>query len=338
MKNRVYFYSSVKNKDLFHIQRFYHIDIELIKYIGYSVYESNRILDFLCFWKYDIAFIYFYRFGLFPAILSRLFFKKVYFTGGIDNLEESTTSHKDYILQKIFFKLCYLFSDNCILISSSDENNVKKIYRGTLPKRTSLSFHTIEVEKIVNAELSEKQNIFSTIVWMENVENVYRKGIDKALTVFKYLTEKAEYAEAKLYIIGKEGDGSDYLRKLCVEMNICDKVVFTGSIDEELKVDILKRSKYYFQLSSYEGFGIAALEALAARNIVIHSGNGGLKETIRDYGIKVDIESDIEKQVVYIYEKLLNFNSEQLALAQKYVKDNYSNIRRQKDFEKVFKN
>lgn len=338
MRNRVIFYSSVKNKELFHIQRFYHIDIGLIKSLGYSVYESNRILDFLCFWKYDIAFIYFYKFGLFPAIISRFFKKKVYFTGGIDNLEQSTTVRKNYLLQKIFFKLCYIFSDNCILVSTSDENNVRKIYRGKLPQRTCLSFHTIDVEKFITVDLSEKQNAFSTIAWMENIENVYRKGVDKALTVFRYLTEKEEYSDAKLYIIGKEGEGSDYLKKLCVDMKMSDNVIFTGSIDEELKVDILKRSKYYFQLSTFEGFGIAAIEALAAKNIVIHSGKGGLKETINDYGIKVDIDRDLEKQIDSIYDQLLNFNSEQLAIAQKHVQDNYSNIRRQKDFEKIFKN
>jgi len=336
MKNRVLFYSSVRNKDLFRIQRFYHIDIELIKNIGFNIFESNRISDFLCFWKYDIAFIYFYRYGLFPAILSRLFLKKVYFTGGIDGLEESATSRRSYMLQKILFKLCYFFSNKCILVSLADEGNVKKIYKGMLPPKTTLSFHTIEVEQYDNEELYEKQNIFTTISWMENIENIYRKGVDKSLNVFKYLTEKTEYSEAIMYIIGKEGDGSNYLKKLCAAMNISDKVVFTGSIDEDRKIDILKRSKHYFQLSSYEGFGLAVLEAMAARNIIIHSGVGGLRDTVKDYGIKVDIKSDIRRQVDYIYRELLNYNLFQLDLAQKHVTNNYSNIRRESHFKKVF--
>jgi glycosyltransferase involved in cell wall biosynthesis len=334
----VFFYSSVKNKELFHIQRFYHIDIELIKNLGYTVFESNKIFDFCFFWKYDIAFIYFYRLGLLPAILSNLFFKKVYFTGGIDSLEQSTTVHKEYVVQKIFFKLCHLFSDMSILVSSSDENNVKKIYHGKLPKRTCLSFHTIDIEKFVYTDLSKKENIFTTIAWMESIGNIKRKGVDKALIVFKYLIEKEEYADAKFYIIGKEGEGSDYLRKLCMDMKIVDNVIFTGSIDEKLKIDILIRSKYYFQLSTFEGFGIAAIEALAAKNIVIHSGNGGLKETMKDYGIKVDIFSDLDEQIDSIYDQLINFNKELLDRAQKHINDNYSNIRRQKDFEKIFTN
>lgn len=336
--NRVFFYSGVKDKRLFHIQKFYHIDIELIKNLGFSIYESNKITDFLYFWRYDTAFIYFYKIGLFSAIIARLFGKKVYFTGGIDNLEKRTTTFKEYQIQKLFFKLCYLLSDKCILVSTSDETNVKNIYSGMLPERTYLSFHTIDIEKFVVQDLSKKQNVFSTIAWMGRIENVYRKGVDRSLRVFKALTEKTKYANASFYIIGKEGEGSEYLRKLCIELGISDKVVFTGSIDEEQKIDILKRSRYYFQLSSYEGFGIAAIEALAAKNIVIHSGNGGLKETMKNFGIKVDIVLDLEKQIDHIYDQLSTFNLEKLERAQKHVVDNYSNIRRQNDFEKIFAN
>jgi len=337
-KKRILFYSSVKSIKLFTIQRFYHIDIELLKNLGYCVYESNRILDFFYFWKYDIAFIYFYRFGLFPAILSRLFSKKVYFTGGIDSLEQNLVTPKVYFLQKIFFKLCYLVSNRCILVSSSDENNVKKIYNGKLPKKTYLSCHTIDIEKFVIDNLSKKENIFTTIAWMENIGNVNRKGVDRALILFKYLTNKKEFSEAKLYIIGKEGEGSEYLRGLCIDLKISDNVIFTGSIKEEDKIKLLKRSKYYFQLSSFEGFGIAAIEALAAKNIVIHSGKGGLHETMKNYGIKVNIEIALDEQLEDTYDQISNFNTALLTKAIKHIQENYSNIKRQKDFEKIFKN
>jgi len=337
MKNRVLFYSSVKYKKLFNIQRFYHTDIELIHNLGYDVFLSNKISDFLCFWKYDIAFIYFYKFGLFPAIISRVLFKKVFFTGGIDNLEKKVTKPNDYMIQKIFFKLCYLFSTNCILVSTSDEHNVRNIYNGKLPKRTFLSYHTIDVDNFKVNDSYHKENIFSTIAWMENIENVYRKGVDKSIEVFKGLSELDEYVDSKFYIIGKEGDGSDYLKKLCLDFNIVDKVIFTGSIDEEQKIEILKRSKYYFQLSLYEGFGIAALEALAAKNIVIHSGNGGLKDVIKNFGIKVDIDTSVKAQVDFLYSKILSFNSTLLADSYEYVKENFSNYKRQNDLKQIFK-
>lgn len=337
-KSKVLFYSSVKNLESFQTQKFYQVDIELIRGIGYEVQVTNRIADFLYFWNYNIAFIYFYRKGLLPAIISRFFLKKVYFTGGIDDLNKSTTISANYIKQKVFFKLCNLFSTKSILVSISDRENVRDIYSRKLPENIGLSFHSIDSKLLEVKDGSNKESFFTTIAWMESIENVKRKGVDKALYVFKRLTEKEEYFDAKFYIIGKIGVGTDYLKQICNELDLSEKIIFTGSIDERLKIDLLKKSKFYFQLSTFEGFGIAALEALAAKNIVIHSAKGGLKETIKDYGIILDINMSLVEQIQDLDVQLSNFNSDKLLVAYKDISSNYSNENRQKYFEKVFTN
>lgn len=336
--NKVLFYSSVKNLESFQTQKFYQIDIELMRNLGYHVQVTNQVLAFFCFWNYDISFIYFYRKGLLVAIISRFFRKNVYFTGGIDDLNKDTTPYKDYIKQKIFFKLCNLFSNRSILVSLSDQGNVKDIYSGKLPKNIDLSFHTINSELFYVNDLSIKESIFTTIVWMESIENVKRKGVDKALFVFKQLTEKDPYCDSKFFVLGKEGIGTEYLRQLCNELNISEKVIFTGSIDENLKIRYLKKSKYYFQLSTFEGFGIAALEALASKNIVIHSAKGGLKETMKNYGVILDINESVMEQMDDFYDQLSNFNLDQLSAAYDDINCCYSNIGRQKYFERILKN
>jgi glycosyltransferase involved in cell wall biosynthesis len=336
--NKILFYSSVSTVSLFETQKFYKTDIIILKELNFTVAVTNKISDFLFFWKYDIAFIYFYRKGLFPAIISQIFGKKVYFTGGIDDLNENTTNNKNYFIQKVFFKLCNLFSSKSILVSLSDQANVRDIYLGKLPKNIDLSFHTINSELFYVNDLSIKECIFTTIAWMESIENVKRKGVDKALFVFKQLTEKNAYFDAKFYVIGKEGIGTEYLRQLSKELDISHKVVFTGSIDEILKIDYLKKSKFYFQLSTFEGFGIAALEALAAKNIVIHSGKGGLKETMKNYGVILDINESLTEQIDYLYNELSNFRSDKLSSAYEDINSFYSNISRQKYFEGILKN
>ena len=76
MSKKVLFYSSVNDKKLFNTQYFYKTDIMLLKKLGYHVKTSNKISDFIYFWKYDIAFIYFYKYGFFAALIARLFLKK----------------------------------------------------------------------------------------------------------------------------------------------------------------------------------------------------------------------------------------------------------------------
>lgn len=335
---KVLFYSSVKNLQSFQTQKFYQIDIELIENLGYKIQLTNRILDFFYFWKYDITFIYFYRKGLLPAIISRLFLKRVYFTGGIDDLNKKTTGKKAYIIQKLFFKFCNLFSSKSILVSVSDQSNVKEIYSGQLPKNIGLSFHSINSELFEINDLSKKECFFTTVVWMESIENVKRKGVDKALYVFKQLIDKTEYSKAKFYIIGRLGPGTEYLKSIINELYLSDKVIFTGSIDEDRKIDLLKRSKFYFQLSTFEGFGLAALEALAAKNIIIHSAQGGLKETMKNYGIILNIELPLIKQIEEFDYQLADFNVDKLDIACDNISRNYSNKNRQKNFEFFFTN
>lgn len=336
-RKKILFYSSVKNIKLFDIQRFYSVDIKLLENLGYDVIKTNKISCFFKFWKYDISFLYFYRWSLFPAIISKFFSKNIYFTGGIDHLEEKITTRREYLIQVWLFKLCYLLSKTCIIVSKSDLKNIKKIYNGKQPLKIYLSFHTINFKKYYLEDLSDKNNNFSTIAWMESVDNIKRKGIDKSLIIFQKLINNIEFSDSKFYIIGKEGKGSDYLKKLCKSLKISNKVVFTGSISEKQKISILKKNKYYFQLSTFEGFGIAAIEALASKNIVIHSGNGGLNETMRNFGVKINIETNFDQYIDDVLHLLVHYHSNLLFKSSHHIKDNYSNKTRENDFKIIIR-
>lgn len=335
VRENVLFYSSVKNFELFYLQRFYQIDIELLQSIGYNVIVTNKILDFLLFWKYDKSFLYFYRWSLFPAILSKFFLKKVYFTGGIDELNELTTAKRDYFIQVILFKLCYLFSDKCVIVSKSDMLNILKIFSYKPLRKVYLSYHTIDhVKFYVNDDLL-KINNFTTIGWMESISNVRRKGIDKSLILFDKLLKYPHFSDSKLYIIGKEGEGSNYLRELCKSLKITNNVVFTGDIGENEKVAILRSSKYYLQLSDFEGFGISAIEALAAKNVVIHSGNGALSETLLNFGVKINMKDVLNENIDNIVHLMVNFRSELFNEARRHVINNFSNESREKILKEI---
>ncbi|MCX5849973.1 MAG: glycosyltransferase [Deltaproteobacteria bacterium] len=279
---RIIFYSSVKYYRQFSLQGFYRKDIILLREMGYDVKLSKSFLNFFRFWTYDIAFIYFYRAGLLPAMIARLFFKKVIFTGGADNLDESFAGKKNYLVQKFLFTACSMFSNINIVVSKSDMRNIKKFYTGS---NLALIRHSIKVNEYLY-DRSPKENIITTTVWMGRTENVIRKGVDTAIMVFdKFYNEHPDYF---LYIIGLTGDGTEYLRKIIENLPCKGNIIFTGGLNDADKIAILKKSRFYLQLSLYEGFGLAALEALAAGNIVIHSGMGGLNESVGEFGIVVD--------------------------------------------------
>ena len=328
----VLFYSSVKTKKMFSIQSYYRNDIQILRDLGYCVLLSNSIVDFFKFWKYDIGFYYFYRYSFFCALIAKCFGKKNYFTGGIDYLEPSFASTTQVFLQRVFFYLCNLVSDCNIIVSSTDENNIRRIYNGKLPHKCTKSFHVTNYKHFeYNGE--RKEDIITTIAWMVNPDNVFRKGVNKTILAFSSFIKL--HPEYKLIIVGPGGKGSDIILTLIHNLGIEDKVLYLGTITEDEKATLLKKSRVYSQLSIYEGFGIASIEALAAGNIVVHSGNGGLKDAVSDYGVKVDISS-IE-EIVKGFEKAVNLSYNILTINNgiKYVQDNFSYPRRLLDFKRI---
>ena len=289
-KKTVLFYSSVKTKKMFSIQSYYRNDIMILRDLGYRVRLSKSCWDFVGFWRYSIAFVYFYRYGFFAALWAKLLGKKAYFTGGIDYLEPSFATPFQRYVQALFFKLCNLLSDRSFIVSSMDCRNVAQLYGGKMPSNCTLCYHVVDFERFLYmGDTPKKEEQYLLVAWMQNIDNVFRKGIDKAVMVFKEIHER--HPQARFVLAGSPGEGSRYILEQIKRLGLDDgSVTYLGAISEELKIRLMMESKFYFMLSTYEGFGIAAIEALTAGCCLIHSGRGGLKDAAGEMGVQVDIE------------------------------------------------
>ena len=332
----VLFYASTKSKRLFSLQQFYKTDIELFRELGYNVLLSNHLIDFFCFWKYDISFIYFYRYGFFAGLISRLFGKKVYYTGGIDNLCQEYTTAKLFLIQKVFFRLCYFVSTKCIVVSDSDMSNIKKHFPLLDTKKMPISYHVVNTKKYNLNSQFERKKIVLTICWMITEENVIRKGVDSAIYLFYELVKRDP--EFRMIIIGPIGLGTVYLQSIIAKLNLEGKVEFTDSIDESEKIKYLSSALVYLQLSKYEGFGLAAIEALASGCIVVHTNAGGLKLGIGDHGIISDVESSSSVKIAGDLLAVL-MNREEIRLRQQagfnYIKSKFDYSLRLSSFAEI---
>ena len=289
-QNRILFYSSVNDPKLFDLTGFYVEDLKALILAGYSVKQTNNPFQFLLFWNFDIGFFYFYKKSFLPALFCFLTLKKVVFTGGIDDLSEFVNnSVKNKFVFKFLFILNYLISDFCNIVSSQDLRNTSSLLKSigiSNPRKLIYFPHSIDIQDLRLNNDTYKEDIICTICWMDNISNVQRKGVDVTLRVFKKILEKD--SNFKLFIIGSWGAGKDYLNDIVNELNICNSVFFTGALTEIEKINLLKKSKFYFQLSKYEGFGIAVIEAMALKNYIIHSGKGGLIDTVGNNGYLVN--------------------------------------------------
>ena len=107
---------------------------------------------------------------------------------------------------------------------------------------------------------------------------VYEKGIQHLIAAMPKILEK--YHDSKLVIAGK-GGMIDELKAQVNAMGISNKVYFTGYLNSKQVVKMYKCADVAVFPSTYEPFGIVALEGMLSGTPVVVSDVGGLNEIVQ---------------------------------------------------------
>jgi glycosyltransferase involved in cell wall biosynthesis len=282
---------------LFQRVGFYATDIQILRDCGHQVTATNSLWELLRRGRYDCAFLYFYTWSAFAAVIARLLGKRVIATGGADELEVSYNRERRKIwIHRFLFRVLHAFS-NCVLaVSSADQQNMQEL----VGRRKLLRVpHAVDTSLFLPGS-SRDMNAMLTIGWMANDGNVRRKGMDTSLRVLAALRKLNP--DAYLIIAGTEGAGTHFLRKLADELGVVDSVIFRFAVDESEKLKLMQSCGFYMQLSEFEGFGLAALEALSCGACVVHTGRGGLTDFMHDHGIEVTLPIDLPQVAQLMHE------------------------------------
>ena len=110
---------------------------------------------------------------------------------------------------------------------------------------------------------------------------VYEKGIQHLIAAMPKIL--ANYNDAKLIIAGK-GGMIDELKNEVYSLGLNDKVYFTGYLSSQNVQKMYKCADIAVFPSTYEPFGIVALEGMLSGTPVVVSDIGGLNEIV-DHGI-----------------------------------------------------
>ena len=106
---------------------------------------------------------------------------------------------------------------------------------------------------------------------------VYEKGVQHLISAMPKILES--YHDAKLIIAGK-GGMYDELKTQAEYMGLRDKVYFTGYLNAKQVPKMYKAADISVFPSTYEPFGIVALEAMLAGTPTVVSDVGGLNEIV----------------------------------------------------------
>ena len=289
---RICLYSAIPDEILFKRVGFYRDDLKALASKGEEVFATNSIWRVLRF-RPHLFVGYFYSYSCLAAFVAKVVGGRVVLTGGADQISPDLAEGWKLFARRVAAFCCLLVSDRILLSCREDYLNFRKLCFGfsSLIKKIDLSKHVVEVPSSTRNRKPRSSGAFRavTVCWMGNESNCRRKGVDRAIKLIAKL--RSIGVDATLDVAGTEGAGALFLKNFARELGIEAHVHFLGVISEDEKYRIFSTADAYVQLSTHEGFGVAAAEGFFSGMLVVHSNRGGLKDVIGSRGMIVDIET-----------------------------------------------
>jgi glycosyltransferase involved in cell wall biosynthesis len=285
MKN-LCFFARVPDQKLFDLVGFYKDDIDALEEIGYKVTRVNRLVDlFRC--AYDGYYVWWFGYGIVPAIIGKLLFRPVIVTGAIHT--QNCGSINDWPLLKcVLMKITMKLATLSLFISKTDFSKLD----GFLPRNYEIVYCAVNLEKY-NPDFQVCRDLAIMTISHLTVDNVRRKKIIECIRAFALVVKV--YPNYKYWLVGARGDAYHTVVALIDELGLSNNVLLLGSVSEAEKISMLRKASVYLQPSLCEGFGLAILEAKACGTPVVTSNESCIKEINGDsvlYGDDVESVSN----------------------------------------------
>lgn len=216
-------------------------------------------------------------------------------------------------------------SDVVTTVSDSLRKDTLRLFQ--IKKEINVIYNFIDFEKY--PEIHSPECMRHTIAnenerIITHVSNL--RPVKRAADVITVFYKIQKEIPSKLLLVG-EGPDRESIEQLANELGILDKVLFLGNSNEVNK--LLCYSDLFVLPSETESFGLAALEAMAARTPVISTNSGGLPEVniqgVTGFLSNVGDTDDMAKNGIYILkdlDTLQQFKQNALQQAKKFSLEN----------------
>lgn len=165
-------------------------------------------------------------------------------------------------------------------------NSLKKILEINGISNTETVYNGIdvgkwEVDRKKIDEFKQKHNSNKKKVIIFSARLIEAKGGDQLIQALALVNN--DFPDFILLVVGKEWAYTKKIKKMSQDLNISEKVIFTGYLKEdELKLAYNVADISVFPSLCFESFGMGNLEAMACRKPVISSFFGGPSEVVVD--------------------------------------------------------
>lgn len=212
---------------------------------------------------------------------------------------EHTTSNRrrDWKWYALIDKWMYSRYRKVICISDSTEQNLREFIKDNSDKICTISnginvtsySHAVSVDKSSISKHPERKVVAMVAGFR------YQKDQETLIRAFNYLPEDYE-----LWLVG-DGERRSMIEQCIKDNNLENRVLLLG-IRSDIP-SILKSVDVVVQSSHWEGFGLAAVEGMAAGKPVVASDVEGLAQVVEGAGILFTLGDD--KQLADIIKQLL---------------------------------
>jgi glycosyltransferase involved in cell wall biosynthesis len=251
--------------------------------------------------KHKIVFIWFADYhSLLPVFFCRLYGKKVVINIGGYDADEILIGNPVSLKEK-FRKFCVSYSVRHADLLLPVSNVIKKYLETAVSREKCITaFCCIDTKKFqVSENINEKENLVITVGGGGEFEKeAIRKRLDYFIELGNEFNKRYPQYNTKFYAIGHNKNSStyNYLAKLIESSGVKVKPM-TNSIEE--LIEYYKKASVYMQLSYYEAFGIAQIEAMLYGCIPVSNNGGAIADVVADAGFIIE-NYDNEKYLLTI--------------------------------------
>jgi glycosyltransferase involved in cell wall biosynthesis len=271
---RICFYAPVQDKSFLKLNQFYWQDILILQSLSDDVVIATTWSEIP--WDADVYFIWWWTRAMVPMLKAIPRGKPTIITGTFDL--DNPIAGMGYATRPWYkraaLKVALALASTNIFVSELEYNAVPRALTTRNPRYAP---HVVETDEYPFVKGPREPFLF-TIGWM-NGEAVLRKGIDLVIRAHAELLKKRP--EIELILAGTPGDATPKMEALAEQMGSRHRVKFVGRIDDAEKIRLLQRCSAYVQASVFEGFGVAAAEAMASgAPVVAYDRAGALPEVL----------------------------------------------------------
>ena len=272
-QKRICCYARVRDIAIFDVHDFYRTDIQIFRQLGYDVVVTNSVIK-LFRTSCDIYYAWWFGYGIFAALIGLIRCKPVIVSGVIHTLNCGGLSGWPTIKRNII-KLTMKLADCSIVCSRGEYDRLE----GFRPPKCEIVPLSIDSDIYFFKPHQAREKVILMVTQL-NLENIDRKMVLPAISAFAQFSTK--HPEFRLIVCGAIGNGIETVREFVYKNGLEERVVFTGRISLEEKVNLLQTAWAYLQPTSCEGFGLAIGEALACGTPVVTSPEVCVVETYKN--------------------------------------------------------